>query len=173
MLFGDKTVPGYRWTRPTEVDSLNPDNLQGHIFILTDTGFHPYEYHSGQHPDLGQVDDKFLPELIYFLNTNGLSRIIALEVLDRPLPKAMMELVLGDFGTMMTQPERLKGCKPFRQTGWAFVDEDGEPMVSNDGKQEHVTGPKGHITIVEPPKNTSIETCSDLLHMLRQYGLLN
>ncbi|KND86171.1 hypothetical protein TOPH_09206 [Tolypocladium ophioglossoides CBS 100239] len=91
--------------------------LYGHTFVLTDNGFHPYEYHSGKHPDIGQVGDNFIPELADSLSTNGLSRIIALEVLDSPLPEAMIELVLGDHGTMVMEPERLRGCRPFQQTG--------------------------------------------------------
>ncbi|KAM4063477.1 hypothetical protein HRG_011404 [Hirsutella rhossiliensis] len=158
---------------PTKVDSLNLDSLRGHTFILTDKGFHPYEYHSGKHPELAQIEDNFVSELADFLRTNQLSRIIALEVLDSPLPETMMELVLGDHGTMMMEPERLRGCRPFRQTGWAFVEENGEPRVCKDGKQHHVTGPNGHIIIVEPPKNNEIETCSDALHFLREHGLLN
>ncbi|KAM4067492.1 hypothetical protein HRG_001410 [Hirsutella rhossiliensis] len=173
VLFGDRTGPRCRWTKPTKMDTLNLDTLRGHTFILTDKGFHPYEYHSGKHPELAQIEDNFVSELADFLRTNQLSRIIALEVLDSPLPDTMMELVLGGCGTMMMEPERLRGCRPFRQTGWAFVEENGEPRVCKDGKQHHVTGPNGHIIIVEPPKNNEIETCSDALHFLREHGLLN
>ncbi|KAK4071575.1 hypothetical protein Purlil1_13364 [Purpureocillium lilacinum] len=173
VLFGDNTVPRCRWTKPTRMDSLKLDSLHGHNFVLTDEGFHPYEYHSGQLPGLSQVEDGFITELASFLHANQLGGIIALEVLDMPLPETMMELVLGEYGTVMMEPERLRGCKPFRQTGWAFVREDGKPRVGKDGKQHHVTGPNGHIIIVEPPKNSEIETCSDALHILREHGLLN
>ncbi|KAJ6436709.1 DDE superfamily endonuclease, CENP-B-like protein [Purpureocillium lavendulum] len=173
VLFGEKRDPCCRWTKPTNVDSLNLASLRGHIFLLTDKGFHPYEYDSGQHPDLVDVEDNFVAELADFLRTKRLSRVIALEVLENPLPETMMELVLGDYGTMMMTPEHLRGCTPFRQTGWAFVAEDGGPRVCKDGKQHHVTGPNGHIIIVEPPKNTKIDTCSDALHIMKEYGLLN
>ncbi|PHH64720.1 hypothetical protein CDD81_3982 [Ophiocordyceps australis] len=172
VLFGDRTDPRCCWTKPTKVDSLNLDSLHGHTFILTDKGFRPYEYHSGQHPELAQVENNFVPELADFLRTNQLSRIIALEVLDTPLPETMMELVLRDHGTIMMEPKHLRSCKPFRQTGWAFVEENGEPRVCKDGKQHHVTGPKGHVIIVEPPRNNKIETCADALHILREQGLL-
>ncbi|KID81136.1 hypothetical protein MGU_11477 [Metarhizium guizhouense ARSEF 977] len=171
ILFGEETTPRCRWTKPTATNSLQLDRLQGHTFILTDNGFHPYQYQSGQYPDMGQVGDTFLSELADFLNANALSRVIALELLDSPLPEAMMELVLGDHGTMMIEPSRLLGCTPFRRTGWAFSEQDGKPRVCQDGKQFHGTTPKGHVIATTP--RDIIETSSHALHLLKAIGLLS
>lgn len=171
-MFGCKTVPRVRWTGRTKMESLKLDRLHGQRFALTDNGFQPYEYHSGGHPDMAEVDDNFLHELADFISTNGLSRILALEVLDHPLPEVMTEIVLGDYGTIMIEPERLGGSNSYRQTGWAFADQNGEPRVCKEGKQVHVTGPKGHIIIVTPQDSTRIETCSEALETLRKHGYL-
>ncbi|KAK4064920.1 hypothetical protein Purlil1_14086 [Purpureocillium lilacinum] len=148
VLFGCESVPRCRWTKPTKTDSLDLSKLRGHNFILTDKGFHPYEYRSGRQPNMAQVGDNFLPELANFLRTNGLGRVLALEVLDNPLPAATMELVLGDHGTVMMDSASLTGCKPFRQTGWAFADQDGKPRLCQDGKQYHGTAPNVRMLYV-------------------------
>jgi hypothetical protein len=171
-LFGDDTVPRCRWTKPTKTDSLRLDRLHGHTFILTDNGFHPYEYHSGKHLDIAQVGGNFLLELADFLNANGLRRVMALEVLDNPLTEAMMELVIGDYGTMMIEASRLTGCKPFRRTGWAFAIVDGKPRVCQDGKQYHGTAPNGAHVVATTPRDT-IETSSHALRLLKDIGILS
>jgi hypothetical protein len=172
VMFGCQTIPRVRWMGCTKMETLSLDKLHGHRFALTDNGFQPYEYHSGGPPEMGKVNNNFLPELADFINTNGLRNVIALEVLDRPLPEVMTEIVLGDRGTIMIEPERLSGTNSYRQTGWTFTDFNGEPHVCKEGTQVHVTGPKGHIIIVTPRDNTRIETSAEALDTLRQHGYL-
>ncbi|KAK7906461.1 hypothetical protein PG985_016198 [Apiospora marii] len=148
VLIGNKPPEGGRWTVPTAIDS-DPTNIHGHVFILTDTGFHPYEYQAGCPPDLASVDLKFLPALANFIDRNGLRNVVALEVLDNS-QKDMMEVVFIN-ATMMINSSRLPGFTTFRQTGWAFTAEDGNARVRQDGNQTHAAGPKGgHVTITTP-----------------------
>lgn len=171
ILYGDETVPRCCWTTPTSIESLELDKMRGHTFILTETGFHPYEYHSGERPDMSQVDNNFLPELIDFLRTNKLNTAIALEFLDEPLPKTTMELVIGVRGTMRMEWSRLTNCTPFRQTGWAFAYQDGKPRVCQDGKQYHGTSPTGGHVIATTPRDL-IETSLHALNLLEDVGIV-
>ncbi|KAK0717796.1 hypothetical protein B0T26DRAFT_599220, partial [Lasiosphaeria miniovina] len=124
----DTTEPLCRWTKPVAIGSLDLDNLYGHTFVVTDKGFRPYEYLVGALPNLTDLSNDFLPELVSFLQKNNLTEVLALEVLMQPLPSTMSEVVLGDQGTIMLEPSCLKDYHPFRRTGWAFI-EGGTPRV--------------------------------------------
>ncbi|KAK7959740.1 uncharacterized protein PG986_004594 [Apiospora aurea] len=148
VLVGNKPPGGGRWTVPTAIDS-DPTNIHGHVFILTDTGFHPYEYQAGCLPDLASVDLKFLPALANFIDRNGLRNVVALEVLDAPHTD-MMEIVFLN-ATLMINPSRLQNVTTVRQTGWAFTAENGNARVRQDGKEHHAAGPKGgHVYVTTP-----------------------
>ncbi|KAK6860990.1 hypothetical protein PG995_004626 [Apiospora arundinis] len=147
VLIGNEPPEGGRWTVPTAIDS-DPTNIHGHVFILTDTGFHPYEYQAGCLPDLANVDVKFLPTLANFIERNGLHNVVALEVLDGP-QKDMMEIVFSN-ATLMINQSRLQNMTPVRQTGWAFTAENGNVRVRQDGKEHHAAGPKGHVYVTTP-----------------------
>lgn len=66
---------------------------------------------------MAEVDDNFLPELAEFISTNGLHRIVALEILDNPLPEVMTEIVLGDHGTIMVDLELFEWVQ-FVRSNW-------------------------------------------------------
>jgi len=57
---------------------MDLSNVHRHIFILTDYGFHLYEYQIGPIPNLSEVDSAFLLELADYLNTNNLSMLVGL-----------------------------------------------------------------------------------------------
>ena len=78
ILGANYDKPYCRWARPTEIRTMDLSNIHGHIFLLTDHGFHPYEYQTGPIPDLSEVDSAFLPELADYLNTNNLSMLVGL-----------------------------------------------------------------------------------------------
>jgi hypothetical protein len=67
--------------------------VHGHIFVLTNHGFHPYKYQTGPLPNLSRVDSAFLLELAEYLITNKLSKLVGLQVID-PNPTRMLELIL-------------------------------------------------------------------------------
>ncbi|KAF4125527.1 hypothetical protein GMORB2_4367 [Geosmithia morbida] len=166
IFAGDGSLPC--WTKPTETDSLDLENIYGHKFVLADGRFHPYEYRAGIRPRSLHISD-FVSELADFIQQNGLKDAVALEVLDKPLPRPLMELVVGDHGTMMAPSEKLIDCTPFRQTGWTFTKKDGKPNVCKDGQQFHGAHPRGHVIVT-----TSwdvLESKSDVVHFLEKRGL--
>jgi hypothetical protein len=63
--------PYCRWAR-----LIANQRARGHIFVLTDHGFHPYECQTGPLPDLSQIGTAFLLELADYLNTHKLSSVI-------------------------------------------------------------------------------------------------
>ncbi|KAH8744726.1 hypothetical protein F5883DRAFT_20646 [Diaporthe sp. PMI_573] len=168
VLVGDESLPC--WTQPVKTSSLNLDELHGHTFIQTENGFHPYEYHTGKIPNLASVGSEFYSDLLRFLNESNLSSVFALEVLDNPSSTVMMELVLGDRGTLMIEPSCAINCHPYRQTGWMFTIYNGQPSVCADGKTYHGTGPKGHV-IAQTPMD-KIETRSEALDFFKRHNLI-
>jgi hypothetical protein len=134
------SMPHCRWSKATMFRAIDLGNVHGHIFVLTNHGFHPYEYQAGPTPDLSQVGEAFLLELANFLNTNNLAMLVGLQVID-PYPSHMLELVLPQ-GTIMLDISNLNGCAPTRQTGWKFGVENGDPRVckSNETHGRHANG---------------------------------
>ena len=72
---------------------MDLSNVHRHIFLLTDHGFYLYEYQTGPVPDLSEVNSAFLLELADYLNTNNLSMLVRLQVIDQNLAH-MLELIL-------------------------------------------------------------------------------
>lgn len=60
------------------IQTMDLSNVYGHIFVLIDHSFHPYEYQTGPILDLSKVDSAFLLELANYLNTNNLLMLIGL-----------------------------------------------------------------------------------------------
>lgn len=144
--------------------------MHGHIFILTDHGFHPYEYQAGPLPDLSKVNSAFLPEFAEYLNTNNLSQIIGLQVID-PKPTPMLELILPQ-ATIMLDVSALNGCVPTRQTGWKFESEDGEPRICKP-YETHGQHANGHDIYNKGDPHPKLETFEDVKNALVEVGILD
>lgn len=174
----DKTVllgvnyekPRCRWTNATAFQAIDLNNVHGHIFILTDYGFHPYEYQAGPAPDLSQVDDAFLVELAEFLRTNKLETLVGLQIID-PHPSRMLELVLPH-GTVMLDVSNVNGCVPTRQTGWKFEVENGELRGCQANESHGRKGPE-HKVYNEGAPYPRMETLQDLKDVLAKAGILS
>jgi hypothetical protein len=78
MLGVNYENPYCRWVRATKMHTVDLSNVHGHIFVLTDHGFYPYEYQTGPMPDLSRVEKAFLPELVDYLNGNNLTKLVGL-----------------------------------------------------------------------------------------------
>ncbi|KAG9228938.1 hypothetical protein BJ875DRAFT_489394 [Amylocarpus encephaloides] len=161
--------PYCRWARPTVIQNVDLNNVHGHIFVLTDHGFHPYEYQSGAVPDLSGLDNAFFPDLADYLNENNLSMLVGLQVID-PNPAHMLELVLPQ-GTVMLDISDLKGCVPTRQTGWKFESEDSEPRVCQ-ANETHGQTAIGHEIYNKGDPHPRLETFQDLKHALVEAEIL-
>jgi len=161
--------PYCRWARTTAIETMDLSNVHGHIFVLTDHGFHPYEYQTGPIPDLSGINSTFLQELADYLNTNNLSTLVGLQIIDRN-PTHMLELILPQ-GTVMLDISVLNGCVPTRQTGWKFESEDGEPRVCQANESHGQTATTHEIYNKGDP-HPRLETFQDLKHALVETGIL-
>ena len=151
------------------IQTVDLSNVHGHIFVLTDQGFHPYEYQTGPLPNLFGVDSAFLLELAEYLTTNELSKLVGLQVID-PNPTRMLELILPQ-GTVMLDVSILNGCVPTRQTGWKFESEDGEPRVCQ-ANESHGQTATTHEVYNKGDPHPRLETFQDLKHALVEAGIL-
>lgn len=173
----DKTVllgvnhetPRCRWANATTFKAINLNNVHGHIFVLTDDGFHPYEYQAGPAPDLSQVDDRFLTELADFLNAYNLTTLVGLQVID-PFPGDMFELILPE-GTIMLDASSVDGCVSTRKTGWKFEVENGEPRVCKSN-ETHARHSNGHDVFNAGAPYPKLEAFEDVKHALEQQSIL-
>jgi hypothetical protein len=162
--------PYCRWARTTAIDTMDLSNVHGHIFVLTDHGFHPYEYQAGSVPDLSGVNSAFLPELADYLNTNNLSTVIGLQIVD-PNPALMLELILP-LATIMLDVSNLNGCVPTRQTGWKFGVENGQPRVCK-ANETHGRHANGHDIYNQGAPFPKLETFQDVKNALVEVGILS
>lgn len=174
----DKTVllgvnhetPRCRWANATTFKAINLNNVHGHIFVLTDDGFHPYEYQAGPAPALSQVDDAFLVELAEFLRRNKLETLVGLQIIDSH-PSQMLELVLPE-GTVMLDVSNVNGCVPTRQTGWKFEVENGE-LRGCKANESHAQNGTEHKVFNEGAPYPRMETLQDLKNVLAKAGILS
>lgn len=170
ILLGDNYISPYcRWAKITTTELVNPDAIHGHIFVLTEHGFHPYEYQAGPRPDLSQVEGSFLSELTEYLTAKGLSLLLGLQVLDQHSGQ-MLELVLPN-GTVMLDVSDLKGCSSTKQTGWKFESDNGQPRVckSNETHGRHANG---HDVYNEGAPHPKLETYQDIKSALAERSIL-
>jgi len=161
--------PHCRWARPIANSTVDLSNVHGHIFVLTNHMFHPYEFQTGPSPDLSGVGNDFLPEFAEYLSKNKLSGHIGLQVIDTNSP-SMLELVLPQ-ATFMLDISALKDCVPTKQTGWKFEEENGNPRVCK-GNEIHGTYKDKHIIYNEGVAHSKPETCQDIINDFVKSGIL-
>ncbi|KAK4171122.1 hypothetical protein QBC36DRAFT_391307 [Triangularia setosa] len=65
LLGVDHETPRCRWAKATAFQAIDLSNVHGHIFVLTDHGFPPYQYQTGPVPDLSHVEGAFFAELAH------------------------------------------------------------------------------------------------------------
>ncbi|KFY30327.1 hypothetical protein V494_08190 [Pseudogymnoascus sp. VKM F-4513 (FW-928)] len=169
ILGANYDKPYCRWAKTTAIQTIDLSNVHGHIFVLTDHGFHPYEYQTGPSPDLSEVNSTFLPELADYLNTNNLSTLVGLQIIDQS-PAHVFELILP-LATVMLDVLDLNGCVPARQTGWKFEVENGEPRVCKSN-ETHGRNANGHDIFNEGAPHPKLETYQDVKNALVNTGIL-
>jgi len=162
-------TPYCRWAKTTPNQAIDLSNVHGHIFVLTDHGFHPYEYQAGPLPDLSGVSNAFFPELTDYLETSQLSGLVGLQIIDKT-PAYMLELILP-LATVMLDVKDLDGCVPTRQTGWKFEVENGEPRTCTS-MESHATHANGHDIFNKGAPYPKLETFKDVKNALVQVGIL-
>lgn len=161
--------PPCRWARITDAHRIDLDGVHGHIFVLTEHGFHPYEYQQGITPDMSKVSENFLAEFSNFLVENDLTKLIGLQILDPHLPE-MFELILPG-GTIMVEVSSLKGCNPTRRTGWRFGESNGQPRVCKPN-ETHARHANGHDVFNAGAAHPPLTTFEDVKHALQRENIL-
>lgn len=142
MLGTNFANPSGCWTKPTKIEDINSKDIHGHIFMLSpDNRLIAYEYREGPPNDIDSTDPGFFRELIEYLQNNGLSSVLGLQVLYGGHSNNMVEMVLEDVGTVMLDASETKHGGVYRVTGWR-VDQDGG-MVSFSGGESHAKTTKG------------------------------
>ncbi|KAI1314274.1 hypothetical protein F5Y03DRAFT_389749 [Xylaria venustula] len=64
MLGANFQNPKLRWTKTTEIESIDTASIHGHIFVLTEDGLCPYELQEGPLPNLSKVGHGFLTDFV-------------------------------------------------------------------------------------------------------------
>ncbi|KAF2184559.1 hypothetical protein K469DRAFT_688571 [Zopfia rhizophila CBS 207.26] len=141
MLGKNFENPLGRWTKPTDMNTIDLNTIHGHIFILKNNEFLAYEYQDGPMPDLSEVGQNFVAEFVNYITSNGLTDVLGLQVLIDGMESDMSELIL-ERGTVMLDTSKVKGCVPTRITGWKFEVRDGEPRAcqANETHAEMTSG---------------------------------
>jgi hypothetical protein len=167
-------LPG-RWARRLAIDTVVESKIHGHLFRFKENCFRPYEYEVGPLPmRTTTVKHEFFAAFAEFLELHALQNVLALELIEQSYGAEMMEVEIRHQGTVMLPTSMLKGCKPYRQTGWKFEDHNGEARVCKDGKQHHGKGPQGtgHIT-TQGSLGRKLESFDEALLVLRSADILS
>lgn len=129
-------LAGY-WTKPTDIDAIDLDDVHGHIYVLTGkTSFTAYEYRQGPPVNLSDVKPEFFHDVVEYLLENGLNEVLGLQVLTADCSDKMAEFDLGaGGGTIMLRDADANSGGVYRVTGWTFEERDG--MVSCKGNDVH------------------------------------
>ncbi|EXU95611.1 hypothetical protein X797_011327 [Metarhizium robertsii] len=161
--------PCSRWAKTIPFEDMNLGRVHGHIFVLRDNTFHPYEFQIGSMPDPPQGTSEFLAELAEYLVMHNLTDLVGLQVI-HPDPLPMYELVLP-MGTIMMDASRLTGCLPTRHTGWRFEIRDGEPRVCTP-YETHAKHSGGHDIFNKGSPLPKLDNIEDVMNVLEQKKVL-
>ncbi|KAF9730274.1 hypothetical protein PMIN04_012889 [Paraphaeosphaeria minitans] len=152
MLGKSVQEPSGCWTKPTDINEVDLENIHGHIYALTGDGFLvAYEYREGRPADMTDVKPDFFHEVIQYLQSNKLEHLLGLQVLSNEPQEKLAEFVLGaNAGTVMIKETEANYGHIYRVTGWAFDQEDG--IISCKGNDVHAATTKGPHKVFQDSK---------------------
>lgn len=172
MLGTNFENPSGRWTKPTSINEVNLDNVHGHIFVLTpEHDFVAYEYQDGPLPDLSGIDPAFFTEFISYIVDNDLASVLGLQVLIEGVHQSMFELIL-DEGTVMLDTAAARNCTTYRQTGWMFELQNGQPLVRVAG-EKHALLTNGNHKVFFPKNPPKLDSVANLKEALKMVDVLS
>ncbi|KAL6364214.1 hypothetical protein LRP88_02130 [Fusarium phalaenopsidis] len=163
--------PKGRWARVTPVEKIDPATIHGHIFVFTKDGLCAYEYQDGPMPDLSGVGEGFLKEFVEYLVANNLTDLLGLQVLTECGGQSMSELIL-DNGTIMLDNSVIKGCTPYRITGWNFEVAHGNPRVCSSRELHAKRSGNNHEVYNAGKPLPKLENVEDLKLALAGEGII-
>ncbi|RSL83062.1 hypothetical protein CEP52_016813 [Fusarium oligoseptatum] len=145
---------GY-WTKPTSIRDVNLDL-----------------YREGQATSWSAKDATFLQELIEYLRTHNLSKLLGLQILAPGEPgKAMVEFVLGgNCGTVMLDHEKANFQGAYRNTGWR-VERSGDKPVFIE-LEKHAKTIRGTHQVFTDPDDKNIPDEAALRSVLKAEELV-
>lgn len=107
------------------MEEVNLAEVHGHVFMLIgDHRFTTYEYAEGKARDLSHISIDFFGELAEHVRSIGLGETVGFQIRGLVTEK-MVELDLGDCGTVMLKAQETCHGTEFRTTGWIFDCNDG------------------------------------------------
>ncbi|KAJ5111796.1 hypothetical protein NUU61_001426 [Penicillium alfredii] len=156
------------WTKPIPVEDVDTANVHGHIFKLsTDGKLEAYEYREGPPINVSEVDPSFFEELFGYLLEHNLTDVFGLQALHGSF-SPMIELVLGNSGTVMLNEDQAQYGKVYRATGWS-IDHDRESEGLTDGEKHAQTTKGTHRVFVD---EIPLSTIGELKEFLKQEEII-
>lgn len=151
------------WTKPIPIKDVDTANIHGHIFKLsTDGKLVAYEYREGPPINVSEIDPSFFNEIFGYLVKNNLTDTIGLQAFFHEPSLPMVELVLGNAGTVMLDEAQAQYGKIYRITGWHVNhDRDGEEL--KDGEKHAETTKGTHRVFVDKVPLSDVMDLKDFL----------
>jgi hypothetical protein len=171
MLGKNFENPCGRWTKPTDISTIDLNAVHGHIFVLKNNEFLAYEYQDGPMPDLSGVGQNFVAEFVHYITSNGLTDLLGLQVLMDGVDCDMWELIL-DHGTVMLDASKVQGCVPTRITGWKFEVRDGEPRTCASNETHAAMTSGNHKVFKAGKPEPKLDNVDELKKALANVGVL-
>ncbi|KAI6463126.1 hypothetical protein MCOR16_009097 [Pyricularia oryzae] len=152
-----KVPPVRRWARPTRIEDLRDMNLHGHTYAVRDGCLRPYEFQSGDAPELSGLNvQAFLEEFCKLVERLGLQNQIALEILDSEATDRtpMLEFIVDQDNHVLVEAKAAQQSDSLRTTGWVYVvDSAGVTLKGNTAyagnSGEHKTFTDGKPLTIE------------------------
>ena len=170
LLGSNFSNPAIRWARVVEISKIDLADMHGHVFVLSENQFCPYEFQDGPLPDLTGIKPEFLPEFLKYIMENNLTSVVGLQVLSCN-EASMSELIL-DQGTVMLDSSVVRNTEPTRVTGWHFENQDGNPRTCT-ASETHSKMTSGNHKVFNAGKPLpKLENIEDLKSALTDAGVL-
>ncbi|KAJ5904802.1 uncharacterized protein N7473_001718 [Penicillium subrubescens] len=137
------------WTKPVPIEEVDASNIHGHIFKLSRDGeLVAYEYREGPPEDLSEINTSFFKDVFTYLLDHNLTDTFGLQALHHGPSSPMIELVLGNSGTVMLDEAQAQYGKVYRTTGW-YVGNGSESKGLEDGEKHAQTTKGTHRVFVD------------------------
>lgn len=137
------------WTKPVPIEDVDTSDIHGHIFKLSPDGrLVAYEYREGPPISVGEIDPSFFEDVFRYLLEHNLTDIFGLQALHHGPSSPMIELVLGNAGTVMLDEAQAQYGKIYRTTGWS-VGHGRESEGLEDGDKHAQTTKGTHRVFVD------------------------
>ncbi|KAI0105207.1 hypothetical protein GGR51DRAFT_519884 [Nemania sp. FL0031] len=168
---------GY-WTKPTSIHDVDLQNIHGHIFAMSDSdNFVAYEYREGPPVEFTVDDAVFIRELVQYLLSNKLNKLLGLQVLspdDEFDGKQMLEFILGPSqGTVMLHEDKANHGGIYRVTGWRARVQDGITSFSEGNADSHAETTRGTHQVFQGKGEPDLPDDSASKDCLKLEGLWN